>query len=748
MDPPSLDKTNSETFSPSPSNAAALPPQSCEQGRKRKLSNRLDDGDVEPEAKHQLIEAPKSIDKATELASPNVHVNILDLSDEILLLVFLHLNSNSLLLLSKVCTRLKRLVADKTLWTEADFTSAKLTTAEVQLRIQYLQPVTTKTLKLRGMTSVYPAELWNVPTLTPGILKAIETRCSLLECMELTEAYLDMNEISITLFPPTLRSLVFRKCALSVQNINNQFVMQQQQMRSFLSNMYKHLVRLEELTIEYCAWFDTHDFMVLSKLPNLRYLSLKGCANIKDSVPYASLATRFGFKKLEVLDLRDTPISDSDVSCFNIVHSLKELRLECPEHLRTERGLNEYNEAERQRVEQLHRLAMPDLLQNEEVDRAGGNDAAADPIPDEPPAEGVQLPPPIPRPRHGVFEIRIIHGDYPGYVRGNQDNLIRIVRDPQQPVANNPAVPAGPIANENNRQDRQNIVRIINRDLLLQRRENVHLNHPHRVFRRQRDQMQMMNAAQQRIFDAGVGNPAQRPRPEPPRPDRPGERAPAGPNPPVERHIQQPEGQLRLLDVPNDIPAPNQQQQQEQPPQQQQEQPPQQQQQPPPQQQQQQNNAPPQRVLPQVIIMPGNFQELIHRPINGNQHQIFVNLGIGQPAPNYVSLVSDRGICAYGVSRNEMAGALMEEILHHNLTGLERLSIRNYKLVTDTSLDHLESAAPHLKLLDVTGTSVTAQGIRNFKLSRPSCVVISDHDKAGQQKVGVVHSEAVSLDRL
>uniref|UniRef100_A0A182SJT2 Uncharacterized protein n=1 Tax=Anopheles maculatus TaxID=74869 RepID=A0A182SJT2_9DIPT len=274
--------------------------------------------------------------------------------------------------------------------------------------------------------------------------------------------------------------------------------------------MYKHLVRLEELTIEYCAWFDTHDFMVLSKLPNLRYLSLKGCANIKDSVPYASLATRFGFKKLEVLDLRDTPISDSDVSCFNIVHSLKELRLECPEHLRTERGLNEYNEAERQRVEQLHRLAMPDLLQNEELDRVG-DDVAADPIPDEAPAEGVPLPPPIPRPRHGVFEIRIIHGEYPGYVRGNQDNLIRIVRDPQQPVANNPAGAAGPIANENNRQDRQNICFIVKeikcRSMLLSKEfsklalilNNVRIqNHPNLISQKRenqhQDKMHLLNA--------------------------------------------------------------------------------------------------------------------------------------------------------------------------------------------------------------------------------------------------------------
>ncbi|KAL9704721.1 hypothetical protein quinque_008239 [Culex quinquefasciatus] len=68
------------------------------------------------------------------------------------------------------------------------------------------------------------------------------------------------------------------------------------------------------------------------------------------------------FDPLQTLDLRDTPISDSDVSCFNIVQSLKELLLECPEYLRTERGLNEYNEAERQRVEQLRRIANQDII--------------------------------------------------------------------------------------------------------------------------------------------------------------------------------------------------------------------------------------------------------------------------------------------------------------------------------------------------------------------------------------------------
>lgn len=147
-----------------------------------------------------------------------------------------------------------------------------------------------------------------------------------------------------------------------------------------------------------------------------------------------------------------------------------------------------------------------------------------------------------------------------------------------------------------------------------------------------------------------------------------------------------------------------------------------------------QNNHP--RIMPHVIIVRGveNNNPVAEvadqnqaRPANAFYQ--YLNLGPGAPGPNYVSLVSDRGICAYGVSRHELGGAaFIREYFRPNLTSLERLLVRNYKLVTDTSLDHLESAAPNLKLLDVTGTSVTAEGVRNFKLARPNCTILSDFE--------------------
>lgn len=93
---------------------------------------------------------------------------------------------------------------------------------------------------------------------------------------------------------------------------------------------------LQELSLERCTWFETHDLIMFSKLPNLKKLNLRGCVSLKECVPYGSIATRFGFRKLESLDIRDTPISDSDIQCFNITTTLRELLMECPVDLRNQ----------------------------------------------------------------------------------------------------------------------------------------------------------------------------------------------------------------------------------------------------------------------------------------------------------------------------------------------------------------------------------------------------------------------------
>lgn len=97
------------------------------------------------------------------------------------------------------------------------------------------------------------------------------------------------------------------------------------------TGIVEHMPHLQELRLEYCNFFESNDVMPFSKLQHLKTLSLRGCKKMRNCVPYLSLACRFGFPKLEALDLRETNVSDGELQCLNSIKSLKELYLECPE---------------------------------------------------------------------------------------------------------------------------------------------------------------------------------------------------------------------------------------------------------------------------------------------------------------------------------------------------------------------------------------------------------------------------------
>lgn len=93
------------------------------------------------------------------------------------------------------------------------------------------------------------------------------------------------------------------------------------------------------------------------------------------------------------------------------------------------------------------------------------------------------------------------------------------------------------------------------------------------------------------------------------------------------------------------------------------------------------------------------------------------------------TLITDRGICSFGQSSAANPGHGLVWIrmeMRSPTTSLERIIVRNYKLVTDNSLQHLATCAPHLKFLDVYGTEVTKDGIEKFKLVKPDCMVVSN----------------------
>ena len=87
--------------------------------------------------------------------------------------------------------------------------------------------------------------------------------------------------------------------------------------------MFKALPNLHRLILSGCGWLSSHSLMAIAKLPLLEELDLRGCRRMGDVFAYTALATRWGFQKLERLDMRDTNITDTEWQCFGRLPSIK-----------------------------------------------------------------------------------------------------------------------------------------------------------------------------------------------------------------------------------------------------------------------------------------------------------------------------------------------------------------------------------------------------------------------------------------
>lgn len=114
-----------------------------------------------------------------------------------------------------------------------------------------------------------------------------------------------------------------------------------------------------------------------------------------------------------------------------------------------------------------------------------------------------------------------------------------------------------------------------------------------------------------------------------------------------------------------------------------------------------------------------------HEGEEGNDAE---NYRPGFYTPSAMNLISDRGICSFGVSPNNVMPNwiwIRAEAKNPN-TSIERLVVRNYRQVTDTSLRHLKTCAPRLVYLDLSGTAVTKAAVEQFRLEKPECEVVAD----------------------
>ncbi|KAG7306560.1 hypothetical protein JYU34_007928, partial [Plutella xylostella] len=147
------------------------------------------------------------------------------------------------------------------------------------------------------------------------LLQQLTARCPQLTVLALDYCNLDAAEINLSQFPRLLRSLSLEgvKCYnLPVD-------------KSFMFRVHDYLPLLESVNISLCAWVCGAALLPLSKLRSLRVLAARGCKRLAEFVAYASLAARYGFRNLKVLDVRGSPLADSEVSAFGWLPLLEEL---------------------------------------------------------------------------------------------------------------------------------------------------------------------------------------------------------------------------------------------------------------------------------------------------------------------------------------------------------------------------------------------------------------------------------------
>ncbi|XP_045525766.1 uncharacterized protein LOC123715027 [Pieris brassicae] len=153
-------------------------------------------------------------------------------------------------------------------------------------------------------------------TLTPQIMRQLRHQCNI-TILSLEYCNVNCNVINLSQFPKTLKRLSLRGTKFFNLIID----------RSFLTKICKCLPALEYLDLSECDWLEPSSLLPLSKHPTLTHLIARECYKLTEFVAYASLTSRYGFRTLKVLDLRGSPVGDSEVAALGWLPYLEELWL-------------------------------------------------------------------------------------------------------------------------------------------------------------------------------------------------------------------------------------------------------------------------------------------------------------------------------------------------------------------------------------------------------------------------------------
>ncbi|XP_014093042.3 uncharacterized protein [Bactrocera oleae] len=539
-------------------------------------------------------------------------VCITDFPDELLYEIFKNLDSWSYYVLMNCCNRFYTLLMDRRFWHHIDLSQKLLPLGILEYVMERTHQGTTS-IKLRGPSRKYTSA--EILKFNKTLADTFALRSTQLSILELRGVTVDLRNVRIVHFPKTLKRLVFKDCNIC----------KPPEEQTVFSGIHTHLVNLEELGIEFCSWFEPYYIMMISKIPSLRWLSLKGCPRLGDFIPYGSMAARFGFKKLEYLDLRFTPITDSDVQCFNMVLTLKELLLECPLNMRA--NDTKTSLANKNNNKDSDSKDCQPSTSKASVTREDSNS----------PTNSITV------------EANL---NTPGQ-EGRED------ASTEQPTCSSPQPSTSSSSSSTSSSSPSSAM-------------NSPFASPSRL---------------------ALDNPT----------DNNNAPEPAGNVPSRSRFLPRPD-QVIFLDFVNRRPSI--------------------------------------RHVRPLPISDNQIDQMIQHPLFWNiinplsgREASRSSSGPGQvthfsPHPCFRPYpISDRGICCFGRPQNPVEhGVFWIRIGNRpSENSFVRLSVRNYKKVTDISLHHLVQCSPELIYLDLSGTSVTREGVKRFKAGKPECQIIADH---------------------
>ncbi|XP_002131172.2 F-box/LRR-repeat protein 12-like [Ciona intestinalis] len=213
--------------------------------------------------------------------------NFTDLPDHIILEIFMYLNVKELLRLVRVCKRLERLIPDKWLWKNVQFSPRPI--QKTKLRSIVTKYFTNSTAavdicgKWKNKNTTY--------AISNHILKTIAVKSPKLSTFKIEDE--NLNSISLELLPSSIQHLSFTRCEIPLSSLKS-CVEKFKHLRSLSFrrcpcltdthlSCFGNLPKLEKLEIVESYRIDNDAVRVIGRsFPNLRNLTLVGCARCGD----------------------------------------------------------------------------------------------------------------------------------------------------------------------------------------------------------------------------------------------------------------------------------------------------------------------------------------------------------------------------------------------------------------------------------------------------------------------------------